>query len=170
MMNAETIRPNTVSVLIGPNGSGKSRLLRKLCASFLGRGEHVIAIAPTIYDRFRKMPNRGLQFFGARNGRTAASYVVRAALERASSENPQILKNLTRALEYTNLDPVIGIRLSHLNLENFHEAADQLPERAAEELRSAFPPLRTPYSDFYTFTNHHFGCRSRAQEYRENRS
>src|SRR5882724_10299403 len=100
MLNIDSIRPNTVSVLIGPNGSGKSRLLRELCTSFLRRGEEVIAIAPTIYDRFRRMPKRGLRFFGARQGRAAAVNVVRSALGRASAENPQILKNLTRALEY----------------------------------------------------------------------
>ncbi|HMP08284.1 MAG TPA: ATP-binding protein, partial [Lacipirellulaceae bacterium] len=126
-----------MNVLIGPNGSGKSRLLRKLCTSFLRRGDEVIAIAPTIYDRFRRMPKRGLRFYGARQGRNAAIYVVRSALERASAQNPQILKNLTRALEYTNFEPVIGIRLSDLNLDNFPAAEEHLARDEAENLRSA---------------------------------
>ena len=66
MIAPNSIQPGTVSVLIGPNGSGKSRLLRKLCTEFLHNGDEVIAIAPTIYDRFRRMPKRGLKFFGAR--------------------------------------------------------------------------------------------------------
>jgi hypothetical protein len=137
MIDTHVIRPGTVNVLIGPNGSGKSRLLRKLCTSFLRRGDEVIAIAPTIYDRFRRMPKRGFRFFGARQGRNAAVHVVRSALERTSAENPQILKNLTRALEYTNFEPVIGIRLSDLNLNNFPAAEEHLSRSDAEELRSA---------------------------------
>jgi predicted ATPase len=137
MIDAQTIRPGTVNVLIGPNGSGKSRLLRKLCTSFLRSGDEVIAIAPTIYDRFRKMPKRGFRFYGARQGRNAAIYVIRSALERASAQNPRILKNLTRALEYTNFEPVIGIRLSGLNLDNFPAAEEHLSREEAESLRSA---------------------------------
>lgn len=137
MLNTHSIQPDTVNVLIGPNGSGKSRLLRELCIKFLRNGEDVIAIAPTIYDRFRRMPQRGLKFFGARQGRTAASRVVRAALERASLDNPQVLKNLTRALEYTNFEPVIGIGLSDLNLNNLPVLAEQLTRNGAEELHGA---------------------------------
>lgn len=137
MIDAYSIHPGTVSVLIGPNGSGKSRLLRELCSEFLRSGDDVIAIAPTVYDRFRKMPQRGLKFFGARQGRSQASRVVRAALERAYSENPQVLKNLTQALQYTDFDPVIGIALPDLNLANFPIAAEQLTNREAEELHGA---------------------------------
>lgn len=137
MIDANSIHPGTVNVLIGPNGSGKSLLLRNLCNSFLRRGEEMIAIAPTIHDRFLRMPKRGLRFFGARQGRNASVNVVRSALERASAETPQILKNLTRALEYTDFEPVIGLRLSNLNLDNFHAAEERLSRTEAERLHSA---------------------------------
>lgn len=137
MINAYSIKSGSVNVLIGPNGAGKSRLLRKLCTEFLDRDNKVIAIAPTIYDRFRDIRRRGFKFFGARQGRTAASRVIRAALERASLENPQVLKNLTRTLEYTNFEPIIGIGLSDLNLNNFPILAEQLTRNGAEELHGA---------------------------------
>ena len=82
------------------------------------------------------MPRRRFKFFGARRGRSAARDVVRSALERSRQE-PQILKNLTRALEYTKFEPTVGIRLADINLENFSSVADQLPAHEAEELRSA---------------------------------
>jgi hypothetical protein len=137
VIHIDSIRPGTVNVLIGPNGSGKSRLLRKLCTDFLRRGDEVIAVAPTIYDRFRKMPKRGLRFYGARQGRDGAIQVVRAALTRASAENPRILRNLTRALEYTHFNPVIGIGLSDLKMENLEAAVEGLNLQTAEELQSA---------------------------------
>ena len=110
-------------------------LLRKLCLTFLRSGESVIAIAPTIFDRFRGMPSKRFRFYGARQGRLAASRVIRSALARASRD-PQVLKNLTRALDYTNFDPMIGIKISHLNLNNFPTASEHLSPFEAEELQS----------------------------------
>ena len=136
MIDANSIRPGTVNVLIGVNGSGKSRRLRDLCISFLGKGDNVIAIAPSIYDRFRNMPQRGLRFFGARQGRAAATKVIRSALERASLNNPQIFKNLTQALAYTHFEPVIGIGISNLTLDNLTDEMAQLSRDEVEELRS----------------------------------
>lgn len=127
MINTDSIGLNTVNVLIGANGSGKSRLLRKLCTSFLRRGENVIAIAPTIHDRFLKMPERGLWFFGARQGRSAAANVVRNALERAASREIQIIKNLTQALRYTGFDPVIGLEVRDVDWKRLIMAMDGYP-------------------------------------------
>lgn len=111
MIDAHSIRPNSVNVLIGPNGAGKSRLVRKLCASFLHRGENVIAVAPTIYDRFLRMPARGLRFFGARQGRMAAANVLRNALERAASGEIQVINVMPRAYTEDQLveQPAVGL-------------------------------------------------------------
>ena len=133
MIDTDSIKPGTVSVLIGPNGSGKSRLLRKLCTSYLRRDESVIAIAPTLYDRFLRMPKKGLRFFGARQGRNAAANVIRDALERAATDDQfQIIKNLTQALKYTNFDPVIGLEVRDLDLARF-SAATERPQRDDDE-------------------------------------
>jgi predicted ATPase len=137
MLNNHFMTSNTVNVLIGANGSGKSRLLREISLDALGSWGHVIAVAPTIYDRFRGLSGARYKFFGARNGRGAAARIIRKALERASSEDPQVLKNLTRALHYTGFDPVIGMRVSNLKLENFESARHALSREEAEELQSS---------------------------------
>lgn len=131
------IDPGEVSVLIGPNGSGKSRLMRKLCINYLDGGYKVIAIAPTIYDRFKTIRRKNFRFFGARQGSSAAIDAIRSALEQALSKDPLILKNLTRALEYTNFDPVIGIGLSNLNFDGFPVMTERLSKIEQEELHSA---------------------------------
>ena len=41
MIDAASIRPGTVHVLIGPNGSRKSRLLRKLPKRETLKGDHL---------------------------------------------------------------------------------------------------------------------------------
>jgi hypothetical protein len=128
------LRPNNVVILIGANGSGKSRLMRQLVVSNVERGEHVIAIAPTLFDRFQRISQQSFSFFGARLGRSAASGVIRSALASAP-ENPQILKNLTRALRYTHFDPVVGIRIKNLNLRNFTTENESLDAQEAERLK-----------------------------------
>ena len=136
------IHPNSVSVLIGPNGSGKSRLLRSIADDCLLRGDEVIAIAPTIFDRFQRMRSGRMHFFGARQGRSAAVRVIRAALVRASAESPQVLKDLTRALAYASFDPVIGIGITNLDFARFDEATKELSEEQREELHSALRKWR----------------------------
>lgn len=143
MINIEDIRPGTVNVLIGPNGSGKSRLLRKLCGDFIRRDEHVIAIAPTIYDRFKFRASKGFRFLGARQGRNTAARVVRDALIRTWSENTLVLKNLTTALHYTGFEPLVGIGVFNLNLENFPNAAEMLPRDESEALHGALLKWQT---------------------------
>jgi len=146
VIDITAIRPGTVNVLIGPNGSGKSLLLRELCRTFLRSGERVIAIAPTIFDRFRGMPSKRFRFYGARQGRSAASRVVRSALARASRE-PQVLKNLTRALDYTNFEPMIGVKVLGLNLNNFPNTAERLSRFEAEELQSVLLKWQSRHED-----------------------
>ena len=143
MLNIPTLTSNTVTVLIGANGSGKSRLLREISLQILGGYGRVIAIAPTIFDRFRGIKGKRYKFFGARNGRGAATKAIRNALDRALSENPQVLKNFTRALAYTGFDPVIGIRFVRLNLDAFGIAASQLTSEEAERLHSALLKWKT---------------------------
>lgn len=143
MISPQNIRPNTVTVLIGPNGSGKSRLLRQVCQEFLQKRESVIAIAPTIFDRFEFRPRKHFKFLGARQGRGAAVRVVREALLRTWSQNPLVLKNLTMALKYTRFDPFVGLGVFNLNLDNFASVGNQLPRDEAETLHSALLRLES---------------------------
>lgn len=136
-------RPGTVSILIGPNGSGKSRKLRELCDEALRRRMKVIAIAPTIYDRFLKIRNPNFQFFGARQGRTASRKVVRDLIVRAAVEDPQLLKNLIQALKHTRFEPSVGVSIKWVDLNRFHEITKDLEREMAlgtrerQELQSA---------------------------------
>jgi len=68
--------------------------------------------------------------------------VFRAALEKAFSENPQVLKNLSRALEYTEFEPFIGIGLSKLDWENLDLAVEGMSSRDKEEIRAALMKWR----------------------------
>lgn len=129
--------PGTVSVLIGPNGSGKSRKLRELCNQALRRGTRVIAVSPTVHDRFVGIRNPNFQFFGARQGRHASKTVIRDALIRAGGDQPQILKTLTHVLKYTNFDPVVGVAIRWIDLDRFvkTQADLGLEPREFEELK-----------------------------------
>lgn len=129
-----SIPPGSVTVFIGPNGSGKSMLLRELCTNALRSGQHVLAVAPSIYDRFKYMPRTGFKFYGARQGSGAASKVIRDALMQTSTSSPVELNKLTRALEYTKFDPFIGISLSKIDFGNFAAAAEQLNSFEAGEI------------------------------------
>lgn len=128
---------NTVNVLIGPNGSGKSRMLRQLTLDSLQAGNHVLAVAPSIYDRFQGIRPRKFKFFGARGGKAAAGRVIQHALNRAYSDDPKILKNLTIALGYTGFDPMVGIRCAWVDLDRFTAIRSSLPDDIAESIHSS---------------------------------
>lgn len=126
MNSIQETKPGTVSILIGPNGSGKSRKLRKLCDGALRKGMKVIAIAPTIYDRFINVRSDNFRFFGGRQGRSASKNVVRDALIRAAVDKPQILKNLVQVLNYTNFDPSVGVSIEWVDMNRFYEVGEEL--------------------------------------------
>lgn len=126
MRSIKDSKPGSVSILIGPNGSGKSRRLRKLCDEALREGIKVIAIAPTIYDRFLKIRSPNFRFFGARQGRAASKKVIRDLIIRAASDDPQILKNLVQALKYTNFAPSVGVSIDWVNFSRFDEVSRQI--------------------------------------------
>jgi len=142
MIQTALIQPGTVSVLIGPNGSGKSILLRELCDTYLQRGENVIAIAPTIFDRFGGLSKKRFRFFGARQGQYAARMVVQTALATATLESEQIIKNITQALKYTKLDPEIGIKISDINPDAISSELGLLNDKEADRLTAALWKLK----------------------------
>jgi predicted ATPase/energy-coupling factor transporter ATP-binding protein EcfA2 len=126
MRTIREARPGTVNVLIGPNGSGKSRRLRRLCDEALAQGSKVIAVSSTIFDRFLAVRSSNFRFFGARQGRTAAKNVIRDALVQAADDKPQILKSLTRVLEYTGFEPAVGVSIKWIDLARLDEVLPQL--------------------------------------------
>jgi len=117
-------------------------MLRDLCATFLRNGEDVIAIAPTIFDRFKRLPKKRFRFFGARQGQSAARTVIKTALAKASIEGEQIIKNITQALKYTNFDPEIGIRISKINPGEINFGFDFLTGNETDQVISALRRLK----------------------------
>lgn len=112
-------------------------MLRSLALDCLRGGENIIAVAPSIYDRFQGIRGNGFKFFGAREGKAAAARVIQNALNKAYSEDPRILKNVTLALYYTGFDPVIGIRCDWVDLDRFEQVRDSVPKDKLEQIHSA---------------------------------
>lgn len=133
--------PGTVNILIGPNGSGKSRRLRNLCDEALREGMKVIAISPTIYDRFLKIRNPNFRFFGARQGRIASKNIVRDLIVRAALDDPKILKNLAQALKYTKFDPFIGVSIRWVNMDRLKLMQEKL-KLGSNEFEELYYQLR----------------------------
>lgn len=139
-MNSPSFRDlNAVSVIIGPNGSGKSRKLREVCIDALNEGKSVIAIAPTIYDRFQRIRQSGFSFFGARLGRNAAAGVIRETLAEVLGSKKNLFRNLTVALRYTNFDPAVGMKVPKIQDGYEAKIAEFISdEREAGDLMAAF--------------------------------
>ncbi|HAW19708.1 MAG TPA: hypothetical protein DCX14_05960 [Flavobacteriales bacterium] len=111
MFKPYDIAPGSVNILIGPNGSGKSTLLRQWCEKLKVSSQTVLAMSPSIYDRFVGMRGWNFKYYGARQGRSAASKVIRDALLKAYNDDPKFLKAVTKSLKYVNFDGKIGIRI-----------------------------------------------------------
>lgn len=132
------ISPNQATVLIGPNGGGKSIILRQLTLNYLSAGRSVIAIAPTIHDRFGGIRGAGFSFFGARLGRVAAKKAIATALENTKVRGQTAFESLLRSLEYAKFDPIVGVRIPRICMENFHRVAESgLEPDEVHELEAA---------------------------------
>lgn len=136
MIPLASLRPGSITVLIGVNGSGKSYRLRHLAEDALKHSEHVLAIAPSIHDRFRGLKHPRYSFFGGRLGRGAARLAIIRALQRVADGDLNVLKQVTGALDYTQFDPYIGLRLIQYSPSR-QSAAMPLPSQEYEMLVSA---------------------------------
>lgn len=74
----------------------------------------MVAVSPSPHDRFRGIRKGGFSFFGSRQGPSAIKKIVNSVILRAATGDPKVLKNFTRALEYTGFDSSIGIRVPQL--------------------------------------------------------
>lgn len=117
ILNLEHL-PEDVSILIGENGSGKSTLLNNLSKYFLRQGEHVIALANSIHDKFDSQ-HRNFKTLRGRSGRKQARMTIKNALLNIAEGDIQRLKNASRALSYVGFDPVIGFKIE--KLESYQE-------------------------------------------------
>ena len=123
----------TVTVLLGPNGSGKSLFLRKKALGAYSF-DSVIAISPTIYDRFDRIRQKNFHLFTARHGRPGTSRVLRNALKNVSEDNLTLLKKISTSLRYVGFDPVIGVRLVDFDDSWMFKRENELSSAEEEEL------------------------------------
>jgi hypothetical protein len=77
----------------------------------LDHKRHVIAIAPSVFDRFGKMKHANFRFFGSRFGHGAPSSVFCDALARAYSDDLIVLRHVSHVLKYTGFEPFVGVRV-----------------------------------------------------------
>lgn len=122
-----------VTVLLGPNGSGKSLFLRKKALGAYSF-DSVIAISPTIYDRFDRIRQKHFHLFAARHGRLGTSRVLRNALKNVSEDNLTLLKKISTSLRYVGFDPVIGVRLVGFDDSWMFRREKELSSAEEEEL------------------------------------
>lgn len=98
----------SVSIVIGENGCGKSEYLNNLAAGFVREGMPVIAMATSIYDKF-KVKSRLFNFLGGRQGKNVVEKTIKKALAYGPRQNEVGFTGLTRALIYTKYEPVIRV-------------------------------------------------------------
>lgn len=102
-------------VIVGPNGSGKSTLLRSIAEESMRNGSNVIAIAPSLYDKFNNLRGQNFSFIGARQGRRLVKQSLIKLLSKVSNDNLILLKNVSNTLEYMGFDGEIGIQIKDLS-------------------------------------------------------
>lgn len=136
MLEPHSFKPGSVNILIGPNGSGKSTLLRQWSEELKVSAQSVLAMSPSIYDRFVGMRGANFKYYGARQGRGAVSRVIRDALIKAHRDGPHILKAVTQTLKYVDFDGKIGVRIQIRSLK--------------PDLRGYFPEKKLEFSEEYT--------------------
>jgi len=105
-----------VNIIVGENGSGKSMLLNSVSEFFTDRNQNVIAIANTIYDKF-KISSKKLNILRASNGKNAASRILMKAFTTLANENLRQLFTIATTLEYIGFEPIIGIRIAGVDVD-----------------------------------------------------
>lgn len=136
-----------IKVIIGPNGAGKSLFLKKMAFDYSQEFDHIIAIAPTVHDRFGGDRRRKFHLFAARRGKAGLTSILRDALKEISNDKLKLLKKISMALRYTGFDPVIGIKLKNFNHQAFFTQSQEIPDEIIEELEWLTRKWAFNYSD-----------------------
>lgn len=98
----------SVNIVIGENGCGKSEYLNTLAAGFVREGVPVIAMATSIYDKF-KVKSKFFNFLGGRQGKNVVEKTIKKALAYGPRKNQVGFTGLVRALIYTKYEPIIRV-------------------------------------------------------------
>jgi predicted ATPase len=112
-----------INILIGENGSGKSSLLLQLANHYVERGTHVIAIANTIYDKFR-LNKKEVKLLLAAEGRRVAKKSIISSLQLMAGDDLKRMSSVANALNFIGFEPRIGFRLKGVNVRARDSLAD----------------------------------------------
>lgn len=107
----------SVTILAGQNGAGKSRYLQALARHYASRGESVVVICNTPFDRFKRMA--GVKRISASRGRRLPQEVLKSAFVSALSSGSSAFRALSKTLDYCGYSPEIGVKITGLDSEQF---------------------------------------------------
>lgn len=141
------------SIIIGENGSGKSTMLNLLAKAYISRGNTVIGIANSIYDKFT-LRNNHFRFLGARSGRNISKNTIKKAIQNISNEDLVNLKRISQILSYVGYSGELGVQvvgLKEIDSSNIYEA-----ENIANDDKEDIEALINKYINFESnFLNYH---------------
>lgn len=108
-----------VHILVGQNGSGKSTFLNHLAKEHLNSGKNVIAIANTIYDKF-KINWVNFHALKASTGKNIARTALKKVVKLLEYSEQNSIFNLINAFNYIKFQPKITLEIKGLN-SNYEE-------------------------------------------------
>ncbi|MDP9954787.1 putative ATPase [Epilithonimonas hungarica] len=108
-----------INILVGENGSGKSTFLNLLANEHLNAGKNVIAIANTIYDKF-KINRVNFHSLKASSGKNISVTAIRKVVKLLEFSNSKSLFNLINTFNYIKFKPKITVEIIGLN-SNYNE-------------------------------------------------
>lgn len=123
---------SSITFLVGPNGAGKSMRLASLASELLARGQRVIAVSNTAFDRFPRGRKVGYVRLSPSSGKQYAAKVFKRALSNTESDTMRNASLIGKTLEYTGFRSVLGlhVRLKRRadNTDLIRTLSNHLPE------------------------------------------
>lgn len=108
-----------INILVGENGSGKSTFLNLLAKEHINAGKNVIAIANTIYDKF-KINRVNFHPLKASSGKNISVTAIKEVAKLLEFSNSKSLFNLINTFNYIKFEPKITVEIIGLN-PNYNE-------------------------------------------------
>ncbi|MBX2948056.1 MAG: AAA family ATPase [Crocinitomicaceae bacterium] len=149
-----------VNILVGINGSGKSTYLNELSKYFLNRGNNVIAIANTIFDKFNSR-DRNFNILRHSRGKGTVKRTIRDVFESFHNRRERDVYGLSSVFEYVGFETGISVKIVGLRSDyedqlvgNKHLFEDHEIHDILAFLRE-YIEIQGSYSRGYTFSISH---------------
>ncbi|OLQ77460.1 hypothetical protein BIT28_07410 [Photobacterium proteolyticum] len=141
-MNVDNLKlTSDFTVFIGENGCGKSEILNQLSQRYVDNGQHVIAIAHCIHDKFDSALNKkkNFNFIGARYGSEMTKIALKEVLKTFSDSNKSNKSSksnfsLSQIFEYVGYQPTVGLSFE-INYDNIESLSITLSRLNRSEMR-----------------------------------